>query len=278
MKKKILISLHDVTPFHLTRLQQAEKLMSLWGISKVSYLFIPEYHRQNHQLDKGMQSAFKQWTNEKKNLSIQWLLHGLYHLDIEASPDENNRFSLSFGKRLKKKFLTANEGEFLALTTPEIRRRIREGNSIFTNFFQFNPDIFIAPAWLFNQHLFPILKEHRFRVTEDHSYIYLLQENKRISAPVITWATRTKVRKVVSQIGCSILSRLWSRKDLIRIAIHPFDFDFSSTVKNIEKVIKDELNRRQPILYKELPLLDPPIRNEDSIMDNVKCNKIYEEV
>lgn len=253
MSKKILISLHDVTPYHLLRLQKAERILTQWGVPKISYLFIPNYHRKNHHLDKIILSTFKQWTGENRAFAVQWLLHGYYHLETSKNTLElNNKVSLPSGKRLKRKFLTANEGEFLTLLPPEIRTRVQEGKSIFIDFFHCSPDVFIAPAWLFNEYLFPILKDHRFRITEDHTFIYLLQENKKIPAPVITWATRTRLRKFLSQIGCPILNRWWSGKNLMRIALHPYDFDHPATINSIEKVIKDALNKRKPILYKEL--------------------------
>ena len=253
MSKKILISLHDVTPYHLPRLQKAEQILTQWGVPKISYLFIPDYHRKNQQLDKTILSTFKQWTSEKRAFAVQWLLHGYYHHGTSNRIHElSNKLSLPIGKRLKEKFLTAHEGEFLTLSAPGIQARIREGKTVFTGFFNCSPGVFVAPAWLFNKHLFPILKDHQFRITEDHSFIYLLQKNKKISAPVITWATRTPLRKFTSQIGCPVLNRLWSDKVLIRIAVHPFDFDHPATVKSIEKVIKDALNKREPILYREL--------------------------
>jgi predicted deacetylase len=242
LRKKILVSLHDVTPFHLPRLQKAEKLLTQWGVPKISYLFIPDYHRENHQLNKVILSTFKQWTSADRAFALQWLLHGYYHLEISTHTHE-----------LSKKFLTGNEREFLTLSSPGIQTRIGEGKTAFTGFFHYSPDVFVAPAWLFNKHLFPILKDHGFRITEDHSFVYLLDKDKKIPAPVITWATRTRPRRLISQMGCPVLNRWWSGRDLVRIALHPFDFDHPATINSIEKVIKDALTKREAILYKELP-------------------------
>lgn len=253
MKKKILISLHDVAPYHLPRLKKAEQIFTQWGVPKISYLFIPDYHHQNHRSDPVILSAFTQWTAENRAFALQWLLHGYFHLATSKNTlESNNKVSLPGGKCLNGKFLTANEREFLTLSPPEIRTRICEGKAAFTGFFHYSPNVFVAPAWLFNQHLFSILKDHGFLITEDQSFIYLLDKDKKIPVPVITWATRTRLRKLISQMGCPILNRWWSARNLVRIALHPFDFDFPTTVKSIEKVIKDALNKREPILYKEL--------------------------
>ncbi|UCH92891.1 MAG: DUF2334 domain-containing protein [Candidatus Aminicenantes bacterium] len=241
MSKKVLISLHDVTPYHLPRLQKAEQKLIQWGVPKISYLFIPDYHGKNHQLDRIILSRFKQWACGNRDFVIQWLLHGYYHLETSKRTHESNR-----------KFLTGNEREFLDLSPPGIQTRIREGKTAFNDVFHCSPHVFVAPVWLFNRHLIPILKEQGFRITEDHSFIYLLDKDKKLPAPVITWATRTRLRKYISQMGCPILNCWWSGKTLLRIALHPFDFDHPATIHSIEKIIKDALNQREPILYQEL--------------------------
>lgn len=250
MSKRVLVSLHDIAPFHLSRLRRAEQLLVRWGVPKISYLFVPDYHQQNQGLEKSLLSSFKQWALEEKGFSLQWLLHGYYHLETAAKPGESNP-KLSPKNRLKRTLLTAGEGEFLDLSPPGIRERIHKGKGFFVDFFRCAPETFVAPAWLFNPGLIPVLREQRFLMTEDHSFIYLLDSDRKIPAPVITWATRTPLRKYISRIGCPLLSRFWSGKDLVRIALHPFDFDHPATIKSIENVIKDALNKREPILYRE---------------------------
>ncbi|NIM16784.1 MAG: DUF2334 domain-containing protein [Candidatus Aminicenantes bacterium] len=244
MSKKVLISLHDVSPFHLKRIQKAERLLAQWGVTKISYLFIPDYHQNNLYLDEALLSGFNHWVRQKQEnggraqIQVEWVLHGYFHLET--------------GTKKKSKFLTAGEGEFLFLSPSDIDERVREGKRVFNDFFHCFPDMFVAPAWLFNEHLIPVLKKHRFCITEDHSFIYLLEKNKTLRVPVITWATRTPFRRYTSQVGCLLLSWWWGGRDLVRVAMHPFDFDHSSTIKSIEKVITDVLAKRKNILYNEL--------------------------
>ena len=250
MSKRVLVSLHDIAPCHLSRLRRAEQLLVQWGVPKVSYLFVPDYHQQNQGLEKSLLSSFKQWALEEKGFVLQWLLHGYYHLETAARPGEANR-KLSPKNRLKRAFLTAGEGEFPGLSAAETRERIQKGKRFFIDFFHCAPETFVAPAWLFNPGLIPVLKEQRFHMTEDHSFIYLLERDSKIPAPVITWTTRTPLRKYISRIGCPLLSHFWSARDLVRIALHPFDFDHPATINSIEKVIKENLNKREPILYRQ---------------------------
>ena len=41
---QVFFAIHDVTPFHLDPLKRAETLFEKWGIEKVLYLLVPNYH------------------------------------------------------------------------------------------------------------------------------------------------------------------------------------------------------------------------------------------
>lgn len=247
MKKKVLISLHDVTPFHISRIKKAELLFEQWGIKKINYLYIPAYHqlslKKNHTID----SSFLKWIHSEKTISVQWLLHGYYH------QTQTNAYKKKNWKLLKEKLLNpSKEGEFLNLSSTEVLKRVHKGKQNFKDLFGYFPTTFIAPAWMFNPHLLPILEKHQFHYTEDHSFIYRLIKFEKISVPVITWATRTWLKKITSQYGCPLLYRIFNSKSIIRLAVHPFDFDHPSTIRSIEKVISNVINKREQLFYTEL--------------------------
>jgi predicted deacetylase len=248
MKKKILICLHDITPHHLSRIKKAEDLLHEWGVSKVNYFLIPNYHRKNSELDENSASLFESWIQDRRNTYADWILHGLYHIEEDTS----KIVPLSLTDRIRRKYLTAREGEFLALDPTEITARLEQGILAFKNLMEHTPDTFVAPAWLFNRHLIPCLKKLKFLYTEDSKNIFILKNNQQISAPVITWAVRSSMRKFLSLTGCPILHRIWLRKSMIRIAVHPYDFDHPSIIRSIKNIITDALESRESILYREL--------------------------
>ena len=248
MDRYVLISLHDVTPFHLKRLQHAEKLFKDLGIVNVNYLFVPDYHSRTPTLKPGESEDYRIWINQKRPFQIQWVLHGYTHKE----PGTVTTGRLSPIASLKKRFLTANEAEFLHFDRQSTLKRIQQGRSSFVRHLKDEPKGFIAPAWLYNEHLVACLKELGFLFTENHRSIQLLPKNRHLHAPVITWATRTLWRKYSSQLVCPVLSRIWSGQKVIRIAIHPFDFDHASTVANIRKVISSVLKNRKQALYSHL--------------------------
>lgn len=263
MNKKVLVSLHDVTPFHLERIRQAETYFLHWGISRITYLFIPDYHSKlkNGEYERERLNAFKRDVLEKEHshLNVEWILHGYFHrerLEREESlfppgPGEE-RVPLTLGRRWQRKYLTAGEGEFLALSAGEIGERLERGKAAFRAFFNREPVGFVAPAWLYNHHLLPELKPRGFFFTEDHTNIYLLQHGIAVPAPVITWATRTPLRQLISRFGCPMLSRFWSGKEYLRIAVHPYDFDHPTTVRSIDQVMRKIMKEREVVFYSDI--------------------------
>ena len=101
---KLLISLHDVTPFHLSRLSKAEALFQEMGLRKIIYLFIPNYHGRNPSSEH---PEFKAWCHGARAFQVRWHLHGDQHLEA-VSPARDG--AVSWTDRLRRRFLTAGEG------------------------------------------------------------------------------------------------------------------------------------------------------------------------
>jgi len=244
MTGRVLISLHDVTPFHLERVKRAEELFLQMGIGQVAYLLVPEFHH-GHACDQS--PAFHDFCRRTAPFAIDWMLHGFYHLE-EDNPSRDSTWS----EGLKRKWMTAGEGEFLAIAQKEASARIERGKAVFRRCLGEDPLAFIPPAWLHGEGLFGWLKAWGFLYTENHAAIHLLAQNRRFESPVVTWATRTWMRRKGSLWVCPALERMTRRSDLLRIALHPYDFDFPETRRNIEKVLKRALRRRQVIGWKSL--------------------------
>jgi predicted deacetylase len=147
--------------------------------------------------------------------------------------------------------MTAGEGEFLTLGESDMRARIARGMETFSGCLSEKPLGFVPPAWLHNEELFPILKEFGFRFTEDHGGVYEVQTGQRASCPVITWATRTRFRQYASRVVCPALLAHWRDRQVIRIALHPTDFDHPKTVDSIVAVLARARRDRRLALYED---------------------------
>lgn len=240
---RVLVSLHDVTPAHQARLEQAEDLFARVGVSRVAYLLIPNYH-QRHPI--AGDAAFRAWCARPRPYSVDWVLHGFYHLEDAASAEVSGPLTWA-----RRKTMTAGEGEFLALGVDEQRRRIAEGRAAAQSI-GISPSSFVAPAWLFNPHLVPTLAEAGLAYTEDHVHVIDVKDGTKRRCPAITWATRTTIRRVGSRVVCPALFSMWKKEPAIRIALHPFDMDHPQTARQVEELLARALEQRTSASYAEL--------------------------
>jgi len=143
-----------------------------------------------------------------------------------------------------RQFLTAGEGEFLSLSEAELTERIDRGRKAFKTCLGIDPTGFVAPAWLFNRALIPALRERGFAWTENHWRIYDLRCRESVASPVITWATRTPLHRYGSARLAPALLRCWRERPIVRMAVHPLDFDDPRFVDAIRRTIATALHDR----------------------------------
>ena len=230
-----LLSLHDVTPRHFEQLQRAEILFREMGVTHVTHLLVPRYH--GHWNVEG-DLAFQEWCHQPRPFTVDWCLHGFYHQEGRKA----GGFSLS--NSLKRRFLTAGEAEFLALPAPDAQRLVVRGERAFCSCLGFAPEGFVAPAWLFTNSLIPVLREQGFLWSEDRRGIHDLRTSRVIPAPVITWSARSWLRRIGSVHVARALARQWRDTPILRVAVHPLDFDHPELVSSLRDVISDGLRTR----------------------------------
>jgi uncharacterized protein len=255
--RTLLLSLHDVTPRHVRRLARAEALFRDLGVTHATYLLVPRYHGG---WPVETNAEFSSWCREPRPFTVHWCLHGYYHEELRTGRTDRR----SLRTWLQRRFLTAGEGEFLSLSAAEVGDRIDRGREAFTGCLGADPMAFVAPAWLFNRALTPALAERGFAWTEDHRRIYDLQHRTTIDAPVITWASRTRARRWGSIWLAPRLLQRWHDTPIVRIALHPFDFDHPRMVETIGHTIAAALRDRAAESYE--PVLASAERATHAVM------------
>ena len=235
----VQFSLHDIAPIHQARIEKACKYFADWGISKMTWLWVPNFHGQGSSANN---EEFSSFLKSNRELELEWALHGYSHCDDTPRPELN-----TWHDTLRRRFMTAGEGEFLPLSKSEQIERIGRGKADFQKALGIVPKGFVAPAWLYRPELPSILASEGFSWTENHQGIENLGATSFIAAPVITWATRNWYMKYGSLLVCPWLAHQHRNNQLIRVAMHPHDFDHPQTVANIEKVVRGILltERRQ---------------------------------
>jgi predicted deacetylase len=228
---KLLLSLHDVTPRHMARLVKAEQLFVAAGVERVTYLFVPDYHGA---CPAEASPAFVAWCRAPRRFDVQWFLHGHYHADrVGSGPPP----AVGWGGRLARAWLTAGEAEFLGLSNGALSDRLERGMGSFRRCFGSAPVGFVPPAWLHNDELMPALRTRGFQYSENHARVFQLQTGRECWAPVVTWATRTVVRKYGSLVVAPVIARGARRHPIVRVAVHPYDMDHRATTRSVLSVL-----------------------------------------
>jgi predicted deacetylase len=242
----LLVSLHDVTPAHADRLARAERLFDALGIPAVTYLFVPNYHGRWPAHER---ADFVAWCRASRAFRVQWFLHGYFHRE-----DTGRGCHATLAEWCGRTFLTAGEAEFLALRGRALESRMTRGIDAFSSCLGERPSGFVAPAWLYNDELLPALARLRVGFTESHFHVFDLRNGRALRSPVITWASRSAACRSVAIATAAIRSRLWTREPLVRIALHPRDFDHPQVVDSIQRTIDTVRRMRSISAYG-----DPPV-------------------
>ncbi len=89
-------------------------------------------------------------------------------------------------------------------------------------------------------------------LTEDHWFVRHVPDGRKIFCPVVTWTTRSSVRRRSTRIFCPLMEHVWLNQSVLRIAVHPTDFKYPKVVDNIKRVLEKALERRRAVGYRDL--------------------------
>ena len=228
--RRVLVTLHDVTPRHETAIDRMLALLARLAVPPVPLLVVPDFHGQ-WPLDRhpGFADRLRAWREAGHEL----VLHGYWHREL---PSDSVRGG--FGDGLRRGLLTGGEGEFLALDSSATGARLDEGLAMWERAGLGAPPAgFIPPAWLHNDALDAQLWNRGFQWTEDHAGLRY-RDGAVLPNPVISWASRDRIRRLGSRVVCPTLEFTWRAKPVVRIALHPHDLDWPALEASLVSVLR----------------------------------------
>ena len=236
---KLLVSLHDVSPRHARSVEAILSQFHALGLPPAVLLVVPDFHGEWSLKDHcPFVERLREWSAAGHELA----LHGYFHKELpedQSGPQGASAF-------LRRQFMTAGEGEFLSLSPERQRARLEAGLKMWDDCGLGRPCGFVPPAWLHRPDLPDTLWEMGFSWTENHHGLQF-QNRPSLRSPVITWASRDPVRRIGSRVFAPCALRAWHREPLLRIAIHPHDWDHPALVRSIRATLRRALQLRTPI-------------------------------
>jgi predicted deacetylase len=236
--KMLLVSIHDVSPKFMGEVDRLVAVVEAHtSAGRFAMLVVPDFWGEAPiARDRAFQRRLREWAEA----GVEMFVHGWSHRDPAPS---------GFGAR----HMTAGEGEFSALDRAEALRRMAEGRAVVEHAIGRPAAGFVAPAWLYSHDARDALAEAGFALAEDHLRVWHPPSGRTLSrGPVVTWATRTPLRKATSLFAAAALRRLLGPLRAVRLAVHPADTRHPRTMASIEKSLKILLGRRRPAHYSEL--------------------------
>ena len=236
----LLASIHDVSPRFEGEVDRLLALVEPFVGSRLAMLVVPN-HWSAAPIVPGSPFAtrLRGWADS----GVELFLHGYYHRDEARHSGHSARF--------KSRYLTAGEGDFLGLDRSEAARRIAAGRDLIEQISGRPIAGFVAPAWLYGPGALAALAESGIPLAEDHWRVWSPETGQRLArGPVITWASRTRLRLASSLAAAQVLRRLPMRT--LRVGVHPPDIRHPALVRSIEKTLAVATRARRVGRYSEL--------------------------
>lgn len=241
--KRLLLTIHDVTPRHAERLERIEAVLERLGLEgRYGMLVVPnfwgEWPLEEHR-------EFAAWLRGRAEAGVEMILHGLLHRD-----EARHR---GLWRRFQAAVMTNREGEFLGLDAAEARARLEQGRALLAELLGAEVRGFVAPAWLYGPGALEALEALGFRFAEDHGRVWSPATGETlVRGPVVSYASRDR-RRVAGSLLWSRLATVALRPlDTVRMAIHPHDLDVPVLAREIERALAALLREREPVHYEAL--------------------------
>jgi predicted deacetylase len=239
-KRLLLASIHDVAPRFEPQVDRLMAEIEPFVGSRLAMLVVPNHWRTGRiRPGSPFASRLRGWADS----GVEIFLHGFYHRD------EHEHRGLD---RLRARFLTAREGEFLGLSTAQAAKRIADGRALIEDIIGQRVAGFVAPAWLYGPGARSALAESGLGIAEDHWRVWSPPSGQVLArGPVITWASRTPMRLWSSLAAAAVIGRV-TPQHVLRIGVHPSDCRSPALLGSIRSTLQRAARSRIPAHYADL--------------------------
>lgn len=238
--RTLLTSIHDVSPRFESEIEGLLDLVEPHVGRRLAMLVVPN-HWGGAPIIAG--SPFGTRLRNWADAGIEMFLHGYFHRDDSVPQSSFDRF--------KAHFMTAGEGEFLSLPREAAANRINEGQELIEDVIGRPIAGFVAPAWLYGRGALDALRDNAVSLAEDHMRIWSPKTGKQLAqGPVITWASRTRMRLASSLAAAALLRH--APLSVLRVGVHPPDVHHPAIVRSIARTLEVASASRRCAGYRDL--------------------------
>ncbi len=231
------MSIHDVGPRFAPQVDAlVERLDRLLGGPRFAMLVVPDHwDAAPLAADPAYARRLRDWADA----GVEMFVHGWSHRDPAPA---------GFAAR----HMTAGEGEFAALSRAEAFSRMIRARAVVEDATGRAAAGFVAPAWLYSDGARAALADAGFALAEDHFRVWQPGGAVLARGPVITWASRSRARRL-SSLGVAAAARVLLRgQRVVRVAVHPGDTGEPTILASIDTTVASLARGRRVGRYAEL--------------------------
>ena len=243
--KRLFASIHDVSPRFESEVDRLLDHLAPHVGRRLAMLVVPD-HWSSAPITPAFATRLRGWADE----GIEMFVHGWTHRDDSRHTGATAGF--------KAKHMTAGEGEFLGLSHADALQRMRRGKALVEDITGRAATGFIAPAWLYSDGARAALADAGFGLAEDHARVWRPGGDVVARGPVITWASRTRMRQWSSLAAASVLRHALQPARHVRIAVHPGDRHVPALLDSITATLA-AFRRHRPSAYADLLPATPAV-------------------
>lgn len=236
----LIVSIHDVSPHTWAVCRAILADLRVAGVSRTSLLVIPDHHRRGHFLDD---AGFCEWLKEQAQAGHEIVAHGYFH-------QRERREGESAREKMITRVYTADEGEFFDLGEDEAAEKLQRALANFAQI-DLHPTGFIAPAWLLSAAAETAARKAGFRYTTLLREIRDLTTGETHLSQSLVWSTRSGWRRIVSLGWNSFLRWRLRANPVIRLGIHPPDWEHPALRRQILRFVRELRTERTVETYAE---------------------------
>jgi len=238
-RNAVVVSLHDVSPLTWDACRRTLAELAKIHASPVSLLVIPDHHGRG---DIRTNPEFCAWLRGQVACGHEAVLHGWKHLRPRSADEP-------FRQRWITRIYTGGEGEFFDLPCDRASELALRGRDAFRQL-GIEPAGFIAPAWLLGGEAERAIRDLGFSYTTRMGGVCDLKTERVHASQSLCWSARATWRRGLSLAWNALLFHRLARAPLLRIAIHPADFEHPRIRSQIIRLTSQAVKRRTPHTYK----------------------------
>jgi hypothetical protein len=210
------------------------------GVRACSLLVVPNYHQRGAAI---ADRSFMQWLRDREASGDEIVIHGYFHQRRRRETD-------NLRARLVTRSYTKDEGEFYDLDYDEAFRRITQARDEFKAG-GLTPRGFIAPAWLLSAEAERAAADAEMEYTTRLTSVRDLRAGETYRARSLVYSTRSSWRRVTSLAWNGALCRLMCDAPLLRIGLHPPDYQHDDVWQQVLRLLDQMSDARTPTTYRD---------------------------